>query len=80
MSGNGFRRPLGQIKGPNDEVPSLVPCKCLDHELEMGLFIGQGNRLGSQISINDVDQHFFGMCLLNDWSARDIQAWEYHSL
>lgn len=80
VSGNAFRRPIGQLKGPNDEKPVLAPSKRLDYELELGIFMGQGNALGSQILIDEVNQHFFGACLLNDWSARDIQAWEYQPL
>jgi len=80
ISGHSFPRPLGQLKGPDDEVPTLAPSKRLDYELEMGIFIGPGNALGSPISIEDAEDHVFGMCLFNDWSARDIQAWEYQPL
>jgi fumarylacetoacetase len=52
----------------------------MDYELELGVYIGTGNELGSPISINDAESHVFGLCLLNDWSARDIQAWEYQPL
>lgn len=80
VSGQNFPRPLGQLKGPNDEMPSLAPSRRLDYELEMGVFIGTGNAPGSPIVMDEADNHVFGMCLLNDWSARDIQAWEYQPL
>ncbi|MGJ8687961.1 MAG: fumarylacetoacetase [Gammaproteobacteria bacterium] len=80
ISGHSFPRPLGQLKGPNDEVPSLAPSKRLDYELEMGVFIGPGNELGSPIPMAAAEDHVFGMCLFNDWSARDIQGWEYQPL
>ncbi|ALO47397.1 fumarylacetoacetase [Pseudohongiella spirulinae] len=80
VSGQEFPRPLGQLKGPDDETPSLAPSKRLDYELEMGIFIGSGNELGSSIAMDEAESHVFGMCLLNDWSARDIQAWEYQPL
>lgn len=80
VSGQCFPRPLGQLKGPDDEVPSLAPSKRVDYELEMGVFIGSGNDLGSPIPMVEAENHVFGMCLLNDWSARDIQAWEYQPL
>jgi fumarylacetoacetase len=80
VSGQKFPRPLGQLKGPDDEMPSLAPSKRLDYELEMGIFIGPGNEHGSSIAMDGAENHVFGMCLLNDWSARDIQAWEYQPL
>ena len=80
ISGQSFPRPLGQLKGPDDEVPSLAPSKRVDFELEMGIFIGTGNELGSPIPMADAEDHVFGMCLFNDWSARDIQGWEYQPL
>ncbi len=80
ISGHSFPRPLGQLKGPDDEVPVLAPSKRVDYELEMGIFIGLGNALGSPIAIAEAENHVFGMCLFNDWSARDIQAWEYQPL
>lgn len=80
VSGQCFHRPLGQLKGPDDEVPSLAPSKRVDYELEMGLFIGAGNEAGSPIPMVEAENHVFGMCLFNDWSARDIQAWEYQPL
>lgn len=80
VSGQSFPRPLGQLKGPDDDVPSLAPSKRVDYELEMGVFIGPGNDLGSPIPMVEAENHVFGMCLFNDWSARDIQAWEYQPL
>jgi len=77
VSGVPVRRPMGQTKGPDDPAPSYTPCRLLDFELEMGLFVGPGNPLGDRIGIDDVENHMFGVVLLNDWSARDIQAWEY---
>ena len=83
VSGQVFKRPKGQIKdaGPDaNEAPYLAPCKRLDYELELGLFIGQGNALGESVDIAQAEDHMFGLCLLNDWSARDLQAWEYQPL
>ncbi|MCD6025523.1 MAG: fahA [Solimicrobium sp.] len=77
VSDTPIRRPNGQTKGPTDERPDFGPCKKLDFELEMGFIIGRGNALGEPISCADAEQHIFGMVLLNDWSARDIQTWEY---
>ncbi len=80
VSGQAFRRPLGQTKGPNETQPSLRPSHRLDYELELGVFIGAGNELGESVSIDDAESHAFGLVLLNDWSARDVQAWEYQPL
>ena len=80
VSGNNFHRPQGQTKAPDAEVPSLSPCKRLDYELEMGVFIGAGNKPGEAVSIEKAEGHILGLCLLNDWSARDVQAWEYQPL
>jgi fumarylacetoacetase len=77
VSGTPVRRPNGQIKLPNDERPVFSACRKLDIELEMGFIVGAGNALGEPIACNDAEQHIFGMVLLNDWSARDIQQWEY---
>ncbi len=81
VSGTSVRRPWGQL-GPLEEgiSPTFDTCKTLDYELELGCFIGQGNRLGEPISIGDAEDHLFGICLLNDWSARDVQKWEYQPL
>lgn len=80
VSGQNFHRPMGQIKAPDALEPVLAPCKRLDYELEVGIYIGSGNDMGEPISIDNVDEHVFGLCLFNDWSARDIQAWEYQPL
>ena len=79
VSGQQFKRPMGQTKG---EAPTPVfgPSLRIDYELELGLLVGPGNALGDAISIDDAEDHLFGLCLLNDWSARDIQAWEYQPL
>lgn len=80
VSGQQFRRPLGQTRAPDAEVPVFGPCKRLDYELEVGVFIGNGNALGEAIPMANAEAHVFGLCLLNDWSARDMQAWEYQPL
>jgi fumarylacetoacetase len=80
VSGQTFHRPVGQTKAPDALEPSFGPCKRLDYELEMGIYIGKSNELGDPIAIDQADQHVFGLCLFNDWSARDIQAWEYQPL
>ena len=74
------RRPVGQRKGPNDAEPSVGPSRSLDYECEVGVFIGSGNALGETIPLAESEQHMFGLCLVNDWSARDVQAWEYQPL
>jgi fumarylacetoacetase len=73
-------RPNGQRKGPNDAAPSFGPSRRLDYELELGIWVGEGNALGYPIPIAEADRHIAGYCLLNDWSARDVQAWEYQPL
>lgn len=78
--GHTFRRPMGQVKAPAAAEPSLQVSAKLDFELELGLFIGRPNVIGEPISMLDAEQHVFGVALLNDWSARDIQAWEYQPL
>jgi fumarylacetoacetase len=77
ISGTDVRRPCGQSKPESAAVPVFAPTRSLDFELEMGVFVGPGNELGQPIPIAAVGDHLFGMVLLNDWSARDIQAWEY---
>jgi fumarylacetoacetase len=79
VSGVDFRRPKGQLKAP-DAAPVLKPCARLDYELEMGIYTGAGNAWGEAIAMDQAENHIFGLCLLNDWSARDIQAWEYQPL
>ena len=80
ISGEAFKRPAGQLKAPDAERPVLELCKRLDYELELGIFIGKGSQLGTPISMADAEQHVFGVSMFNDWSARDIQAWEYQPL
>lgn len=80
LSGHGFRRPSGQILPPGAAQPVFSACKRLDWELEMGVYLGTGNALGEPIALGEAEDHVFGLCLLNDWSARDIQAWEYQPL
>ena len=80
VSGQRFPRPRGQILPPGAAAPVFSECKRLDYELELGIWIGQGNAQGEPVPLADVERHLFGMCLLNDWSARDIQAWEYQPL
>jgi fumarylacetoacetase len=79
-SGTPLRRPNGQSKPPDKDVPVVGPSRRLDYELELGMWIGPGNALGEPVGIADAAQHIAGYCLLNDWSARDIQAWEYQPL
>ncbi|MBX6741815.1 MAG: fumarylacetoacetase [Acetobacteraceae bacterium] len=79
-SGTPVHRPNGQRKLPADAAPSYGPCRNLDYELELGIWIGPGNALGQPIPIGRAQEHVAGYCLLNDWSARDIQAWEYQPL
>jgi len=79
-SGAPVRRPNGQRKGPSEAAPTFGPSQRLDLELELGVWIGAGNPPGAPITIDEADQHIAGLCLLNDWSARDIQAWEYQPL
>lgn len=79
-SGQAIIRPKGQIKLPNQEAPIYAATKKLDFELELGFFIGMGNTDARPIGINTASQHIFGVVLLNDWSARDIQAFEYQPL
>ncbi|SCU74187.1 Fumarylacetoacetase [Cupriavidus necator] len=77
VSGTPLHRPNGQIKLPNEARPVFSPCRKLDFELEMGFIVGKESALGEPISTADAPAHMFGMVLLNDWSARDIQQWEY---
>ena len=77
VSGTPVRRPNGQLKLPDQERPVFGACRKLDIELETGFIVGKGNALGEPIACEDAEAHIFGMVLLNDWSARDIQQWEY---
>jgi len=79
-SGTAVRRPNGQTLAPGAEAPGFGPSKRLDYELELGIWIGPGNEMGEAIGIGQAEQHVAGYCLLNDWSARDVQAWEYQPL
>ena len=79
-SGTAVRRPLGQTRDGNDGPPTFGPTRRLDYELEIGAFVAGENTLGVPVSIDDAEDRVFGLCLLNDWSARDIQAWEYQPL
>jgi fumarylacetoacetase len=79
-SGTPIHRPNGQRKLPTEATPTFGPCRNLDYELELGVWVGPGNPLGSPIPIGSAVEHIAGYCLLNDWSARDLQAWEYQPL
>jgi fumarylacetoacetase len=80
VSGAPVKRPQGQTLAPGAEAPVFGPSKRLDYELEVGVWMGQGNEAGEPIPIAQASQHIAGFCLLNDWSARDLQAWEYQPL
>ncbi|WP_460044816.1 fumarylacetoacetase [Pseudomonas sp. S2_H01] len=80
VSGEPVKRPQGQTLAPGAEAPVFGPSKRLDYELEVGVWMGQGNEAGEPIPIAQASQHIAGFCLLNDWSARDLQAWEYQPL
>ena len=80
VSGQQFRRPVAQMKAPTSDTPVFGPCKRLDYEMEVGVFMGAGNAMGEAIALDQAEDHVFGLCLLNDWSARDVQAWEYQPL
>ncbi|MXP09898.1 fumarylacetoacetase [Pseudoblastomonas halimionae] len=80
VSGSDVTRPKGQTKAPDADAPSVGPSKRLDYELEMAVWVGQGNELGAPIDIADAKKHIAGIGILNDWSARDLQAWEYQPL
>jgi fumarylacetoacetase len=78
--GGPVRRPRGQIKLAADADPAYLPSRRMDYELELGLWVGVGNELGQPVPIGRAEEHLYGVCLLNDWSARDLQAWEYQPL
>jgi len=80
VSGHGIRRPLGQLKGPDDAAPRLGPSQKLDIELELGAIVGTGNPMGEPVTTAQAWEMIFGFVLLNDWSARDVQVWEYQPL
>ena len=79
-SPQAFQRPWGQFKQPEESVPSFGPTRRLDYELELGAFVGLPNSLGAPVPIERAEQHVFGLVLLNDWTARDVQTWEYQPL
>jgi fumarylacetoacetase len=79
-SGTSIQRPSGQRKRADDAAPTFCPSQSLDYELEVGCFVGAGNELGQAVAIAQAEDHLFGLCLVNDWSARDLQAWEYQPL
>jgi fumarylacetoacetase len=79
-SGATVRRPMGQTRSGTSEVPTFGPTQRLDYEVELGFIVSQGNALGESIPISEAEEHLFGITLFNDWSSRDIQAWEYQPL
>jgi fumarylacetoacetase len=79
-SGSGVVRPLGQTRDEAAPAPVFGPSRRLDYELEVGVFVGRGNALGERIGLADAESHVAGLCLVNDWSARDVQTWEYQPL
>jgi len=80
VSGCDFHRPLGQVLPAAGAAPQLAATRRLDYELELGMYVGRGNELGTRVPLAEAEEHIFGVCLLNDWSARDVQAWEYQPL
>ncbi|HZS08658.1 MAG TPA: fumarylacetoacetase [Blastocatellia bacterium] len=80
VSGTPVRRPNGQTKAPDADKPAFGPSRLLDYEVEVGFFVGPGNKLGEPVSIAEAEDHIFGLCIVNDWSARDLQTWEYQPL
>jgi fumarylacetoacetase len=80
ITGTEVRRPLGQTQPPGAKSPSFGASQMLDYEAEIGFFVGAGNELGQPVPIENAEEHIFGVCLVNDWSARDIQSWEYQPL
>ena len=80
VSGESCKRPFGQTKAPDADVPSFGPSMAFDYETEIAFYVGPGNPMGQPVSIGEAEDHIFGLSILNDWSARDIQAWEYQPL
>jgi fumarylacetoacetase len=80
LSGTEVKRPQGQNRSDAEKPPIYIPCRNLDYEMEVGFFVSNGNGMGETIPIENAEEHIFGLCLVNDWSARDIQAWEYQPL
>jgi len=79
-SGTAVRRPSGQLKDAKADAPAFGPSRALDYEMEVGFLVGSGNTRGEPVPIAEAERHLFGVCLVNDWSARDIQSWEYQPL
>lgn len=80
VDGTPVRRPMGQTKSDDADLPEFGPCRLLDYEMEVGFFLGPGNDLGQRIAMADAPNRIFGLVLVNDWSARDVQRWEYQPL
>ena len=80
LSGTPVRRPSGQLKDPAADAPAFAPSRQLDYEMEVGFLVGTGNPPGEPVPIDEAGSHLFGLCLVNDWSARDVQSWEYQPL
>jgi fumarylacetoacetase len=80
LSGSDVTRPSGQSLPQDATTPVFGPSQMLDYEAEIGFFVGKGNELGKPVGIEEAEEHLFGVCLVNDWSARDIQSWEYQPL
>lgn len=80
VSGSIVRRPVGQAKPADASAPVVGPTRALDYEAEVGFLVGPGSELGQSVSVDDAESHLFGVCLVNDWSARDVQTWEYQPL
>jgi len=80
ISGQPVHRPVSQVLHPGASTPVLAASARLDYELEVGVYLGRGNALGEPIALDQAEQHVFGLCLFNDWSARDVQGWEYQPL
>ena len=80
VSGTEIKRPKGQNRADQDAPPTFIPCKNLDYEMEVGFIVGKSTQIGETILIESAEEHIFGLCLVNDWSARDMQAWEYQPL
>lgn len=80
MDGTPVRRPMGQTKADDAELPTFGPCKLLDYEYEVGFYVGPGNEIGTRLTMAEAAKRIFGLCIVNDWSARDVQKWEYQPL
>jgi fumarylacetoacetase len=80
VSGQSFHRPVSQTMAPGATTPQLTPSRRMDYELELGVYMGTANALGEPVPLDEAEAHVFGLCLFNDWSARDIQGWEYQPL